>query len=76
MQRLFTSDKKEEWTDEARAFDLEATRALRPLIKKAADKGYSLIDLHYVIIMSLTDLTCAQRIGWGEDVTDEPKKQV
>lgn len=61
MKRLFTSDKREDWTDDAREYDRKVTQALRHIIKEAVLKGDSLIDLNYIINASVTDMIVSQR---------------
>jgi hypothetical protein len=53
MKRLF--DEKEGWTEESRALDVELAVAISPVIRKWADSGYSLRDIHYVAEQSVHD---------------------
>lgn len=55
-KNLFTTDGREEWTEESRALDQELCNAITPIIKKWQDAGYSKRQIHYVLMMAAHDV--------------------
>ena len=50
MKHLFND--KDEWTEESRNLDREVGEALRPIIKKWLDAGYSIRDIQLSVMFS------------------------
>jgi len=62
MKTLFTTDGKQDYTDEAMILDREFRKALEPIILRAKSKGYFLIDVSYVATATLADLIVMNRL--------------
>jgi hypothetical protein len=57
VKRLFNEDRREDWTDNANLLSREVEKALRPVIERAFNEGYSMRDLHSIICHASLDLT-------------------
>lgn len=49
VQRLFNETESESWTGEAQEFSREISKAIKPVVEKYVNKGYSLRDIQYII---------------------------
>lgn len=64
---LFTTDGREEWTEEARALDQALTQAINPIIRTWVAAGYSKRDLQLIVHACAMDIGASIACGFFED---------
>lgn len=74
MTRLF-DDKWDNYTEVGNTYALLANQALRPIVKRAADEGVSLRDLHYILTTEVTSLAAELTIRRNMETRQKEKAE-